>query len=276
MKKILMWLFIFLLMEVSPLIANAEDSANLIINKNIPNNKDIEIEQLKKELQAQLEINRELSKRLNKLFERLSKSENQNIQVSEIDPSAPKPKEEEVKDGSTTAIKEALVSKGLVLLQPGSFKFTPNVTFVHDGSGHDRRDSYIGNIGIQTGLPWGMMVSANLPYIWNDFSRGTNNGVGNTSFRLTKKLNNESDSFPSLIAQLGYTEKASDKNAFSDIPIGSAFRSTNITLSALKAFSPLVVYSNFSYSHSFDRNLNIRDNFGTSIFDGKIALGDSY
>lgn len=250
-----------------PLLADKSDTEKL-------NDALKKIEELSNQLETQRKINKQMVNRLNTLFERRSKAQNsEKFEIATLDINSKSAPSNGELDGSTSAIEQALGNQGLVLLPKGSYRLTPSATWVHAGSGTSRRDSYIGRINLQAGLPWGMMASVSAPYIWRDYDYGSNDGVGDISVSLSKKLNNETNSFPSLVANIGFTDN-NGKDSFNDVPIGSGFRSANASLSAVKRFDPVVVFGNINYSHVFDRNVNIRN--GHKNYDLFVAPGDSY
>lgn len=231
------------------------------------------INELKKELEAQKKINQQLTTRLNFLFEKRAKAgQSASFDIATLDPTIKAVTPEPEIDDANTAIEESLGSKGLVLLPAGSFRIAPSATFVQNGSGDTRADSYIAGINLQAGLPYGMLASINSPYLWQDFSRGSNEGVGDISVALGKKLNNETAMLPSIIATVSYRDN-NGKDAFSAVPIGSGFKSASINFSAFKRFDPLVVFGNFSYSHAFERSVEAS---GQNSFTGKLIPGDGY
>lgn len=228
-------------------------------------------DELRQQLEAQKAINEQLRKRVQDLERELSGA-----------PAAPalRPAErgaaaaEAESAEGTTAIEEALVAKGLVLLPPGSFRLSPGVSWTHNGADaiHTRSDTYTGNLALQAGLPLGMMLSASAPYVHRNTSIGSNSGMGDLSLALSKTLNSESDRLPSFVASLGYTHD-NGKDPFKSVPIGSGFRSVSASLSALKRMDPLALYGGLSYSHSYAKDVSEDNLFGLSHFTGRIAPG---
>ncbi len=141
-----------------------------------------------------------------------------------------------------TAIEQALVSRGLVLLPQGTFRLTPAASWSHSGANTSSQDAYALSLTVEAGLPWGLAASVNLPYLQiKDASNGSNRGLSDVSFSLAKKLTNDWDGMPSLVARAGYTHDTG-KDAFGLVPIGSGFRSYSAGLSAVKRLEPVVVY----------------------------------
>jgi hypothetical protein len=144
---------------------------------------------------------------------------------------------------------------------------------VHDGAGDDRRDSYIFDAQLQIGLPYDFAASLNIPYVVRDYAIGSEDDFGDITFGLRRKLNNETETLPSLVARLDYTHDTGS-DAFASVPISSGFRSVQVGLSALKRFDPLVLSGIIAYDHAFEESdVSIKDN-GNQLFRGDIERGD--
>lgn len=233
--------------------------------------------ELRQQLDAQKAINEQLRRRVQELERQLAGA-----------PSAPalKPLErraaaaEEVSPRGTTAIEEALVAKGVVLIPPGSFRLAPGFTWAHSGASalRTRIDSYVASLTADAGLPWGMAVSANVPYVYRDTSFGSNSGLGDFSLAVSKKLTDESDflrGMPSWVASLSYLEK-NGEDPFGPIPIGSGFRALAGTLSAVKRIDPVALYGNLTFAHAFASDVNAPNFLGEASFRGRIAPGNTW
>ena len=121
-----------------------------------------------------------------------------------------------------------------------------------------------------------MGASVSVPYIWRDYAYGTNKGIGDASFSLSKALSRETDRLPSFVGRLSYTHDGG-KDPFSLPAIGSGFRSYGASLSAVKRFDPLVLYGSLSYAHALEKSAVVREkSSGNILFQGRIAPGDSY
>ena len=241
------------------------------------NKPESELELLRAQLAARQAINEELSRRISTLEQLLAAQSKTSGPVSSgLDASFPKPPADAPRGDAITAIEEALVSKGLALMPSGSLRGTSSITWAHSGAGNNRADSEVLGLTLETGLPWGMAVAVSAPYIWRNFASGTNNGVGDPSISVAKKLSNESGAIPSIILRLSYTHDGG-KDPFTVPSVASGFRAVGVSLSAVKRFDPLVFYGNISYGHAFPKSVTIRDK-GTSavLFQGRIAPGDAY
>jgi hypothetical protein len=94
------------------------------------------VEALRQQLAAQKAISAQLRARVDALERQLAAGKpGSGPVVLGLDANAAKPPVES--DVANTAIEEALVGKGLVLLPTGTFRFTPSATWSHDGSGQD-------------------------------------------------------------------------------------------------------------------------------------------
>lgn len=173
-----------------------------------------------------------------------------------------------------SAIDEALIVRGLVLLPPGACQFTPGLSWAHDGSGENRRDSYIFDARVQAGLPLGFAAAVRIPYVNRDYAIGSKDGIGDISIGLRRLLSNETDILPSLVASLDYTHDTGS-HAFRPVPVSSGFRSIEAGLSAIKRLDPVVVSGNIAYDRAFEaREVSIRSN-GDELFSGDIKRGDA-
>lgn len=244
-----------------------------------------EADLLRRQLAAQIAINDQLRNRMAILEEQLADLRNNNSAdggrtasntVVSLDPEAQPPSRETAEIIANSAIEQALVSKGLVILPFGLFRLTPNFTWTHDGSGDTESDSYQTSANLETGLPWGMSAAVHLPYIWRDSSAlGTNNGLGDISFTLAKKLNNETETLPSFVTRINYTHDSGD-DPYTTPGIGSGFRSLGLSLSMVKRVEPLVLYGDASFSHEIPDSMTLRDNDGNISFSGRIEPGDTF
>ncbi|WP_296809465.1 hypothetical protein [Thiocapsa sp.] len=207
------------------------------------------VESLQRQLAAQKAINAQLRARVQALEQELASGrQDDGPLILGLDASATKPPVEP--DSATTAIEEALVGRGLVLLPTGTFRLTPRAALAHSGSGEEAFDSYALSLNLEAGLPWGMATSLQLPYIQRDYPAGRNDGIGDLSLSLSKRLNRETAILPSFVLRLDYRHDNGD-DAFAAVPIGYGFQAVTATLSAVKRVEPLALYGNLSYSHAW-------------------------
>jgi hypothetical protein len=230
-------------------------------------------DELRQQLDAQRAINEQLRKRIEALERQLEGAPAPALQAPER---RAEPLELETAD-ATTAIREALVAKGLVLLPRGSYRLSPGIAWAHSGADalHTRSDSYTAALTMQAGLPFGMQLTANAPYTHRDTSIGSNSGRGDFFVSLSKSLMEESDDAPSVVASLGYRHN-NGQDAFSPVPIGFGFRVLTAELSGFKRAEPLVFYGSFGYSHPYSRTVTADNVLGESRFSGEIAPGDRW
>lgn len=231
-------------------------------------------EKLRQELEAQKAINEELRQRLEDLERRTSGAQPAPVlRVPErrLDVIEPETTEE------TTAIREALVQKGLVLLPVGSFRLAPGFDWTHSGADttRTRSDLYTLNLTLHAGLPWGMMLTANAPYSHRNTSIGSNSGAGDASIGLSKGLSTESDLLPSFVIGVNYRAK-NGKDPFGAIPIGFGFPVVSASVSAVKRHAPAVLYAGLAYSHPLEERVNEDNLFGQPHFGGRIAPGNAW
>lgn len=192
-----------------------------------------------------------------------------------LDSAARRPVEASPADRPLSAIEEALGQKGLVLLPQGQLRLTPAAGWVHKGLREGRSDTYIGSVTTELGLPAGMALSVRQPYVWRDTSYGSNQGRGDTSIALARKLSEETDSQPSFVAQLSYTHD-NGLDPFAPVGLGSGFRSFEIGVSALKRWEPVAFYGTSSYGRAKSLNATLREDEGAPYFTGRIDPGDTY
>jgi len=231
-------------------------------------------EELRQQLEAQKAINEQLRKRVEELEHQLKGS-----------PPAPALQSSEPRTGalelqtpeSTTAIQEALVAKGLVLLPPRSFRLSPGFTWAHTGADalHTRSDSYTGSLTVQAGFPLGTQVTANAPYTHRDTSIGSNSGIGDLFVSLSKSLTDEAEGIPSFVASVGYRHD-NGEDPFRAVPIGFGFRVITAELLGVKRVDPLALYGRLAYSHPYAKDVSAENFRSESRFTGRIAPGASW
>ncbi len=231
-------------------------------------------EEQRQQLEAQKAINEQLRQRVQELERALSGAPAPPaLQPLETQPALREPETPE----STTAIREALIAKGFVLLPPGSFRLIPGISWTHAGAEatRNRSDTFTGSLSGFAGLPWRMQLNARVPYVFRDTSVGSNDGWDDLSVGLSKQIASESDTLPSLIASLTYLDN-NGKDPFAPVPIGYGFRVVSGTVSALKRFDPVALFGDLSYSYVFARDVKASNFLGESHFDGRIEPGASY
>jgi len=232
-------------------------------------------DELRQQLEAQKTLNEQLRRRVTELEQQLSgrtPSEQPALRDLGRAPVTSAPETPE----TTTAIKEALVARGLVLLPSGSYRLIPGFGWTYSASNalRTRSDGYAGSLGVQAGLPAGMMLSASVPYLYRNTSIGSNRGMGDWSVNLAKQLVDETDRSPSLVASLGYQDN-SNKKAFDPVSIGSAFPVVSARLSALKRLDPVAIYGDISHAHPYAKYVNADNLLGEAKFSGRIAPGST-
>ncbi len=271
MKKSIWIVTLVIINAFSSFSVLAEEKVNAI--KNPPNSSQSELESLRLKLLAQEKINAGLRKKMLELESQLANSGRTDVVVKPaLDKNALPPLENIVSEENNTAIEQALVNKGVLLLAAKQVRIVPGFSWNHSGSGDKTYDSYRYGIGFDLGLPQGFMMSTYLPYVKNDYYYGSNSGVDDFSISLSKQLVNESYNVPGLIGRISYKDN-NGKAPFDSVPIGSGFKSYTASLSTIKRLSPAVLYGGVYYSHNTDAHVNYLDG---QDFDGKISPGDDY
>jgi hypothetical protein len=253
-----------------PLAQTTTESATYLRNEAEPG-ADI-IASLRQQLAAQQAINQQLHNRLQFVEQQLAASgQGGGTPIVALDVHAPKPPIEP--DTSNSAIKQAMISKSLVLLPEGTYRFTPSLVWSHSGNSDQRRDSYALGLGLDVGLPWGMAASLSLPYVQRDYAIGRNEGLGDASLSLSKKLNVEADNRALWVAHLTYRND-NGQDAFDAVPVGYGFKTLSASLSVVKRIDPLVLYSYLSYGHGWAKTTTYLD--GAVYKPGRITPADTY
>jgi len=230
------------------------------------------IASLRQQLAAQQAINEQLHTRVKTLEQRLAvgKKGGEPL-VMGLDADAAKPPVEA--PSASSAIEEALVTKGLVLLPNGSFRLTPSLTWFHDGQGDNQYESLAYGLGLEAGLPWGMAAALYLPYIQRDYPLGRADGTGDLAVSLGKRLTQETASWPSLVARLAYTHD-NGSAPFAPVPIGDGLRSLTLSLSAVKRSEPVALYGTVSYGYAWSKTATFWD--GTGYQTGRLTPADRF
>lgn len=232
------------------------------------------VEELRQQLEAQKAINERLRQRVEQLEGQ--DSDGQRPALRPLEPARAATTEAETPE-ATTAILEALVARGLVLLPPESYRFGSGLSWSHSGSEANRTasDDYTARFTLQGGLPRNMMFSASVPYAYRDTASGSNSGVGDLFFVLSKELTEHTEGRPSLVASLGYQER-NGKDPFAQVPIGSGFRALSARLSAIKRLDPVALYGDITYTYPFGRDVRAQNVFGEETFLGHVNPGPVY
>lgn len=230
------------------------------------------VESLRQQLAAQRAISEQLRMRVKVLEQQLAAgTKGGQPLVLGLDANAAKPPAESASTNS--ALAEALITKGLVLLPSGSFRLTPSVTWSHDGQGDNHYESFTYGLGLEAGLPWGLAASLYLPYVQRNYPLGQKDGTGDLAMSLGQRLTQETASWPSLVARLAYTHD-NGADPFGPVPIGEGFRSITASLSALKHSEPLALYGTVSYRHAWSTTATFWG--GSDYQTGRLRPADSY
>ena len=230
------------------------------------------VESLRQQLAAQQAINEQLHRRVKALEQQLAAgNKGGQALVIGLDADAAKPPVEA--QAANSAITDALVTKGLVLLPSGTFRLTPSVTWFHDGQGDAHYESIAYGLGLEAGLPWGMAAALYLPYVQRDYPLGRADGTGDVSVSLGKRLTQETASRPSLVARLAYTHD-NGSAPFAPVPIGDGWRSLTLSLSAVKRSEPVALYGTASYGYAWPKTATYWD--GALYQTGRLTPADHF
>jgi hypothetical protein len=230
---------------------------------------------LRQQLKAERAINEQLRRRVEELNQQLKASgevEKDPTSLVGWDAEPEMAQMPQIKD-FRSALDEALVVRELVLLAPGVFQFNPSFSWAHDGSGDKRRDSYIIVAELQAGLPLNFAASLRVPYVKRDYAIGSNDGIGDISFGLRRKLNKETNILPSLVARIDYTHDTGS-DAFRPVAVSSGFRSIAGGISLLKRLDPVAMSGIITYNHAFEQSVTSINIGEGQLFKGQIERGD--
>ncbi|MCC3859980.1 transporter [Pseudemcibacter aquimaris] len=212
-------------------------------------------EELEAELKAQQEINSLLKDRIEALEAELEGRKLQPPQDRTLSPAVSVALDDPEMD---RALERALQRNGAAVLAPYVFEITPTLSWSHTGRDalQNKETIYGASIDTRLGLPGGFMIGATLPYFDRNIDdRGSNNGIGDTSFTLWKSFISGSNN-PSVVGSVRYSIPSGDDFREAGIPLGSGFHKISGRLSAVKRIAPLAFYGNVSYTHHFENTVN--------------------
>ena len=156
------------------------------------------VEELKAQLEAQIQITELLKQRIQTLESETRAAEiTAPLSIPEAAPTRVADDPEE-----SRALERALVRQGIAVLPPGKYEITPSIGWSHPASDFD---TYSASLGGRLGLQGGWMIGAGIPLLKRDTPFGGNSGPGDASFRVWKEIWAKDGTRPSLVANLGYT-----------------------------------------------------------------------
>lgn len=160
---------------------------------------------------------------------------------------------------SNRALERALVREGGLVLSPGTLELEPNFAYSYrnDNFSQTRRHSFGPALVFRAGLPWRSQIEASLPYVFERRRDGTvsnnSNGIGDFTIGLSHQLMNERPSAPALIGAIQYKASTGKNTIFESgrpVALGSGFDSIQGSVTALKRIDPLVIFGNYSFTHT--------------------------
>ena len=229
-----------------------------------------ELSALRLQLAAQQAINHALQERIQALEATLDAQANGSSDHKSLDATAPAPADLAATD-TDTAVAQELITKRLLIQAPGTIRLTPTASWSHSGAQSDYYNYSRLALGVGLGLPAGITATAVIPYSFADTYYGSNSGFDDFSLGLQKQFLAETTRLPTIVGSLSFTDNTSTK-AFQDPSIGGAFKYYDLTLSAFKTLSPVVVYGNLFYSRAVKRYFI---SYYDTPFNGTIQPGDT-
>jgi type II secretory pathway pseudopilin PulG len=229
-----------------------------------------ELAALRLQLAAQQAINHALQERINALETALEEHASGASEQKSLDATAPAPTDLVATD-TNTAVAQSLITKQLLIQAPGTIRLTPTANWSHSGAQSEHYNYSRFAVGVGLGLPAGLTATAVIPYTLADTYYGSNSGFDDLSLALQKQFLAETTRLPTIVGSLNFTNNTSNK-AFQDPSIGGAFKYYDLTLSAFKTLSPVVIYGNLFYSRAVKRYFAL---YYESPFNGTIQPGDT-
>ncbi|RJG03520.1 hypothetical protein D3878_19555 [Noviherbaspirillum sedimenti] len=214
------------------------------------------VEELQRRLTEKEKENQQLRQRIMTLEREITPSRIEQTRRGQV---AIQQEEEE----SNRALERALVREGGLLLSPGTREVEANFAYSYreGDSSQFRRHSFGPALVFRAGLPWRSQIEASLPYVFERRRDGTvstdSDGIGDFTIGLSHQLLNERASAPALIGAIQYMASTGKNTIFeSTRPVahGTGFDSIQGSLAALKRFDPLVIFGNYSFTHTFSEN----------------------
>lgn len=209
------------------------------------------VEELKAELAAQKVIIEMQRQRIETLEYQLSSVSPKDVKGRTPPPYTAPPPDTELEDEDVQALGRAFERRGLTLMAPGTYEISTSASWSHSGSDAtgDAVDAYALRLGARTGLPGGFMLGVSLPYSTQyEDGESEDEGFGNATLTLWKRLAAETDRFPGVVANLSYSAPIDGDDGVESLTTG---------LSLKKNFDPLAVFASLSYTHAFDRDVEV-------------------
>ena len=211
------------------------------------------LEELKQQLETQIQMNEVLRQRIRSLEKQLSEKPEDGSFTKLPEASPPVSDTAASEEDVTRALERALVRQGLSILSPGAWELTPGLIWAHSGSDavNSTSEDYIAALDVRVGLPWATMLGIGMPYyIKSKVEAGDDSGFGNLSLRVWKQFMVQGDTNPSLVGSINYIAPTGED---SDVPgaLGADFHRLGVQLNASKSIDPMVLYGDLFYNYAF-------------------------
>ncbi len=218
------------------------------------------IEELKAQLEAQMQINELLKHRIRTLE---AEADNHTAQIAAAPTPAARPERApggEARDPEEDrALERALVRRGNVVLAPYVAEITPGMFWSHSGSdiGGSSDDLFGATLDARIGLPGGWMVGGRVPFLYRSSDAfGNNSGPGDISATIWKQITAQGGAWPSVVGSIRYTAPTGEDFSEELPPLGSGFHRITGRLSAVKSVDPIAFFGDLSYTHNFTERFN--------------------
>lgn len=197
------------------------------------------------------------------------------------------------------ALNQTLIAQGFALLPAGNMQIEPAFTYSRaelsypsfltiPGAGgvstttaanaELRQNSYMGDIAVRAGLPWGTQVEVDVPYRQLQqqtnvsvglagqaiIDQGSGGGMGDVTATVLKQVLTEAPWRPSLIAGLQYS--ANTGGMVDGFPLGNGYPILRGLVTAVKSVDPIALTAGFGFGKAFPANgIDWGNEFDTSL-----------
>jgi hypothetical protein len=218
------------------------------------------VEELKAQLDAQIQINALLKQRIRTL-----EAEAANHATQIIAAPVPVAKQEgaprrEARDPEEDrALQRALVRRGTAVLAPYVAEVAPGLLWSHSGSDLDGSsdDLFAATLDARIGLPGGWMLGGQAPFMYRSSDAfGDNSGPGDVSAAVWKQVTAQDRAWPSLVGSIRYTAPTGEDFSEDTPSLGPGFHRITGRLSAVKSIDPIAFFGDISYTHNFTNSFS--------------------
>ena len=218
------------------------------------------VEELKAQLEAQMQINELLKQRIRTLEAEVA---DRSAQTAAAPVPAAKPEgapSREARDPEEDrALERALVRRGTAVLSPYVAEVTPGLFWSHSGSDLDGSsdDLFGATLDARIGLPGGWMLGGQAPLLYRSSDAfGDNTGPGDISVAVWKQITARDGALPSVVGSIRYTAPTGEDFSEELPPLGSGFHRVTGRLSAVKTIDPIAFFGDLSYTHNFTNSFS--------------------